>query len=49
MSLAVIDIHDFRAMREHHAKNLRRLRNGVWLAIGALLIDNVVGIVRAYL
>ncbi|MBO4119877.1 hypothetical protein J5T34_03870 [Cupriavidus gilardii] len=49
MSPAVIDIHDFRAMRERQAKNLRRLRAATWLVIGALLLANVIDIVRAYL
>lgn len=45
----MIDIHDFNAMRERQAKNLRRLRAATWLAIGVLLLANVIGIVRGYL
>ncbi|MCT9017171.1 hypothetical protein [Cupriavidus gilardii] len=45
----MIDIHDFRAMRERQAKNLRRLRAATWLAIGALLVANIIDIVRGWL
>ncbi|USE78877.1 hypothetical protein NDR89_19770 [Cupriavidus gilardii] len=43
------DIRDFNTMRQRQAKNLRRLRAATWLAIGALLLANVIDIVRSWL
>ncbi|UXC34816.1 hypothetical protein [Cupriavidus gilardii] len=43
------DIRDFNAMRQRQAKNLRRLRAATWLAIGVLLVANVIDIVRGWL
>ncbi|MCA7086082.1 hypothetical protein K7G19_21050 [Cupriavidus sp. DB3] len=45
----MIDIEDFNALRARHARNLRRLRAATWLAIGVLLVANVIDILRAYL
>ncbi len=45
----MIDIEDFSALRARQARNLRRLRAATWLAIGVLLIANVIDIVRPYL
>lgn len=47
----MIDIQQFneRQRDERIARNNKRLRNGVWLAIGVLLGANLVDIVRAYL
>jgi len=43
------DIRDFNAMRQRQAKNLRRLRAATWLAIGVLLVANIIDIARSYL
>lgn len=45
----MIDIEDFNALRARQARNLRRFRTGAWIAIGVLLIANVIDIVRPYL
>lgn len=45
----MIDIEDFNAMRQRQASNLRRLRTATWIAIGVLLLANVIDTVRVYL
>ena len=37
----MIDIEDFNALRARQARNLRRLRTATWIAIGVLLLANV--------
>ncbi|MEM5429375.1 hypothetical protein [Cupriavidus oxalaticus] len=37
----MIDIDEFNTLRARQAKNLKRLRTGTWIAIGVLLLANV--------
>ena len=45
----MFDPSDFNVLRARQERNLRRLRAATWLVIGALLLANVIDIVRAYL